>query len=144
MTPMMPMMPMMTMTLTNCLTLLIAVAVAFLIGWLWYGPLFGKAWFKAQPHRKAGEMKNAMFGMIVQVLHLLVMACVVFVLVQGMVADLGAVNAAVTAFLLLGVMTGLGMVSGGIFMGHTRTLILINVGCQLLTLAIFATATILL
>ena len=128
------------MTHANWITPLIAAAVAFLIGWLWYGPLFGKAWLAAQPHRKASEMKNALAGMIVQALHLLAAAFVVFAIVQGMAPALGAANAAVAGFLMLGVMTGLGVASGGIFLGHRRSLILINVGYQLLALAILAVA----
>lgn len=31
----------------NFLAVLITAIVGFLIGWLWYGPFFGKAWMKA-------------------------------------------------------------------------------------------------
>ncbi len=30
----------------NCIGIVVAVVVSFVFGWLWYGPLFGKAWAK--------------------------------------------------------------------------------------------------
>lgn len=36
----------------NCVAILVAAVASFLFGWLWYGPLFGKAW--------AREMKMSM------------------------------------------------------------------------------------
>ena len=36
----------------NCVAIVVAAVVSFVFGWLWYGPLFGKAWAK--------EMKMSM------------------------------------------------------------------------------------
>lgn len=43
----------------NYLSLLVCGLVAMIIGYLWYGPLFGKTWLKLIG-KKAGEMKAAM------------------------------------------------------------------------------------
>ena len=130
------------MAYNSLIILLIATTLAFLSGWLWYGPLFGKVWRKAQPHRKARDMKNAPLGMLVQILHLLATAIVIFAIIQGTAIAISAINAAVIGFLMLATMTGLGMLSGGIFLGHKRNLILINIGYQMLVLAILAVAAI--
>ena len=123
---------MMSITITNPITLLIASAIAFIVGGIWYGPLFGKAWWAEQSHRKGRKVKGSRLGMGVQALHLIVAGIVVFELAQY--------TTAATAFVLLGAMSGLGMISGGIFLGQSRRLVLINIGQHLLTLAIFAIA----
>ena len=124
---------MMHITIANPITLLIASAVAFIAGGIWYGPIFGKAWWTAQPHRKSKKSKPSPLGLVVQALHLIIVGVVVFKLAEYTTAE--------TAFLLLALMTSLGMISGGIFMGQSRKLVLINIGQYLLTLAIFAIAT---
>ena len=124
---------MMPFHLTNIATLLVAVALAFLIGGIWYGPLFGKAWWAEQPHRKSSQFKGSPLGMAVQVLHLIAVGIVVFALAHY--------TSAWCAFVMLGIMTSLGMISGSIFLGQSRNLVLINLGQHLLTLAVFALAT---
>ena len=124
---------MMPFHLTNIVTLLVAVALAFLIGGIWYGPLFGKAWWAEQPHRKGSQFKGSPLGMAVQVLHLIAVGIVVFALAHY--------TSAWCAFVMLGIMTSLGMISGSIFLGQSRNLVLINLGQHLLTLAVFALAT---
>ncbi len=136
--PMMDMMDMMmSFHLTNFLTLLAAVAITFVVGGLWYGPLFGKAWWAEQPHRKSSKSKGATeyaaLGMAVQVLHLIAVGFVVFALAHF--------TSAWCAFVMLGVMTSLGMISAGIWLGQSRKLVLLNIGQHLLTLAIFAVAS---
>ena len=124
---------MMPFHLTNFINLLVAAALAFLVGGIWYGPLFGKAWWAEQSHRKSSKFKGSSSGMIVQALHLIAVGVVVFALAHYATAW--------CAFVMLGVMTSLGMISGGIFLGQSRNLVLLNIGQHLLTLAIFAVAS---
>lgn len=42
----------------NYLAVLVAAVAAFVIGWVWYGPLFGKMWAKEK-----GMMPDASMGM---------------------------------------------------------------------------------
>ena len=124
---------MMSFHLANLVNLLVAAAIAFLVGGIWYGPLFGKAWWAEQPHRKGSKFKGSSWGMVVQALHVIAVGVVVFALAHY--------TTAWCAFVMLGIMTSLGMISGGIFLGQSRNLVLITVGQHLLTLAIFALAT---
>ena len=34
----------MSMVPINCWAVLVAAVASFILGWMWYGPLFGKAW----------------------------------------------------------------------------------------------------
>ena len=129
MTAMMPFHP------TNFINLLVAAAIAFLVGGIWYGPLFGKTWQAERAHKKGKKFKGAGLGMVVQGLHLIAVGVVVFALAHYMTA-LGA-------FVMLGLMTSLGMISAGIFLEQSRKLVLLNLGQHLLTLAIFALAAVL-
>ncbi len=126
---------MMSLHLTNFLILLAAVALAFVVGGLWYGPLFGKACLAEQPHRKGKKIKGAGLGMVVEVLHLIAVGFVVFALAHF--------TTAWCAFVMLGLMTTLGMISAGIWLGHSRKLVLLHIGQHLITLVIFAVASML-
>ena len=130
---------MMSLHLTNFLILLAAVALAFVVGGLWYGPLFGKTWWAEQPHRKSskskGATKGATWGLIIQALHLIAVGFVVFALAHF--------TTAWCAFVMLGLMTTLGMISAGIWLGHSRKLVLLHIGQHLITLVIFAVASML-
>ena len=126
---------MMSFHLTNFVSLLVAAALAFVVGGIWYGPLFGKTWQAERAHKKGKKIKGAGLGMVVQGLHLIVVGFVVFALAHF--------TTAWCAFVMLGLMTILGMVSAGIFLEQSRKLVLLNIGQHLLTLAIFALAALL-
>ena len=45
------------------LSVIIATVVAFLVGWLWYGPLFGKLWMKLNKIKQSDIKKAKQKGM---------------------------------------------------------------------------------
>lgn len=66
----------MTVTI-NYLAVVVAAAVGFVLGWLWYTPLFGKAWMAARgitEQQMAEGQKNMMRNMVVVALGILIMA----------------------------------------------------------------------
>lgn len=51
----------MDFSLINIWAVVAATVAAFLVGWLWYGPLFGKAWI-ASVHLTEDELKQGSMG----------------------------------------------------------------------------------
>ncbi len=66
----------------NYLAVVAAAVAAFVISWLWYGPIFGKAWMKSAgmgeltPEMKAMGMKKMPMNMMIQFVGTLLMAYV--------------------------------------------------------------------
>jgi len=48
----------------NYLAILVSAFIAFFVGWMWYGPLFGKAWMKLVKINEK-EAKESMLGSII-------------------------------------------------------------------------------
>ncbi len=72
----------MDMVPVNYLAVLVAAVVTFVVSWLWYGPIFGKAWMKSAgmgeltPEMKAKGMKMMPVSMVIQFIGTLLMAYV--------------------------------------------------------------------
>ncbi len=47
----------------NYVAILVAMLIAFILGWLWYGPIFGKPWMKLTS-RSESDPKESMVGPI--------------------------------------------------------------------------------
>jgi hypothetical protein len=61
----------------NYLAVVVAAAVGFILGWIWYTPLFGKQWMAARgitEQQMADGQKNMMRNMLVVALGILIMA----------------------------------------------------------------------
>lgn len=61
----------------NYLAVVVAAAVGFILGWIWYTPLFGKQWMAARgitEQQMADGQKNMARNMIVVALGILIMA----------------------------------------------------------------------
>jgi F0F1-type ATP synthase assembly protein I len=61
----------------NYLAVVVAAAIGFILGWIWYTPLFGKQWMAARgvtPEQVADGQKNMARNMIVVALGILIMS----------------------------------------------------------------------
>jgi hypothetical protein len=66
--------------ITNIWTIIVAVIASFVLGWIWYGPLFGKIWMQSQTidHMKAEAMKKGMVKSAVTQLIATIISVIVF------------------------------------------------------------------
>ena len=115
-----------TLTDLNWLAILAATAAGFVLGGLWYGPLFGKAWLAAIG-KTADEIEPTPLPFVVSFFTAAVTAVLLAVLIQA----LGIASAAAGA--LLGLAVGLGfiataMASDSAFCGWGLNLFLIQAG----------------
>ena len=127
----------------NYIAILLAAVVTMVIGFLWYGPLFGKPWSKLMgwgemaPEKMKEMQKKAMPGYAVQFVGALVMA---FVLGHALIFSSTYLNmSGVSAGLMAGFWNWLGFVvpvtAGAVFWeGKSWRLWLINVGFYLVNL----------
>ena len=88
----------------NYITVIVAAVVAFLLGWLWHGPIFGKYWMELTGHKKddMSADKNAV-GMTTAMLLALVANLVVAFVVGYLVSALqinGWINALIFSILI--------------------------------------------
>jgi hypothetical protein len=128
---------------SNFLAIIVAAVAAIAIGFLWYGPLFGKQWIRmmgwSSEHRDAARKKGMTGQLIIQVIGSLVMA---FVLSHA-VLDLGLVHHYSGVFLGLyaGFWNWLGFIAPVtvgmvLWEGKPWKLWLLNSGCWVLTLLV--------
>jgi len=82
----------------NWLAVLVAAIVAFVVGWLWWGPLFGKQWMKLSGRKPSKDMKKGMGSkMLIAFVANLIMAWVLAMLISS-VAVVGIIEGAILAF----------------------------------------------
>jgi len=113
-----------------------AAVVSFVIGFLWYGPLFGKTWMKLMNFSKDANMKKGMAGKMVA--HFIANIILTFVLAHVLAWTQAATiaSAAGAAFLVwLGFFatTALGQV---LWEGKSTKLYVLNVVYSLITLVV--------
>ncbi len=87
----------------NWWAILVATATAFILGFFWYGPVFGKAWVAALG-KTEDEIQPSPTPFIVSVVAALVICIVVAALLKGLGMS-GGVDGAV-----LGLVTGIGFI----------------------------------
>ncbi len=114
----------------NWWAILAATAVAFVIGGLWYGPLFGKAWMQALGKTEA-DIEPTPTPFIISFFTALITCIVLAALIQ----TLGIQS--LSGGLLLGALMGLGfiataMASDSAFCGWSAKLFLIQSGYRVL------------
>ena len=110
----------------NWVAILVASVVAFLLGGLWYGPLFGKAWLRALGKTEA-DIEPSPTPFIVSFFTALLTAIVLAALLRSLGID------SISGGLLLGLLTGVGfiataMASDSAFCGWGVPLFLIQAG----------------
>ncbi len=64
------------------MAIIVAVVVGFVIGFLWHGPLFGKAWAREMGMNTSGEKPDMMKPMLMNIVGLFLVA---YVLYHGLV-----------------------------------------------------------
>jgi hypothetical protein len=52
----------MTFEVVNWWAVIVATVVSFFVGWIWYGPLFGKTWMKLTNFKATKKSKEGMGG----------------------------------------------------------------------------------
>jgi len=97
----------------NWLAVLVATVVGFIVGWLWWGPLFGKQWMRLSGVKPTKDMKKGMGSkMLIAFIADLVMAYVLAALIitTGAVGIGGGVMLAFWVWLGFVATIGVGMV----------------------------------
>ena len=114
----------------NWFAILVATAIAFMLGGLWYGPIFGKAWLTAIG-KTANEIKPSPAPFIISFFTALLTTIVLAVLIRSLGID------TLGGGLLLGAITGVGLIatamaSDSAFCGWGMPLLLIQAGYRVL------------
>ncbi len=107
----------------NWLAVIAGTVLAFAIGWLWYGPLFGRAWAAGSRMAETDRSQMPARAMLLQVLGLFLLALVI-----GVTATSDALGTTLLAILAVAVLT----MAGGSFTLKTVPAILIDGGYILL------------
>lgn len=114
----------------NWWAILVATLASFAVGWLWYGPLFGKAWVAALG-KTEDEIQPTPTPFIIGFVTALVTCIAMAALIQALGIDtwLGGI--------CIGLVAGIGfitmaMVSDGAFCGWSWTLVAIQAGYRTL------------
>jgi hypothetical protein len=96
----------------NYLSILVATVAAFMVGWLWYGPLFGKPWMAlmgiSPDHMNSPEMRGQMWKVLVG--GFVVTLVLVYVLANLMIV-VGATDAGIGTALVFGFWMWLGFIA---------------------------------
>ncbi|MES2203484.1 MAG: DUF1761 domain-containing protein [Patescibacteria group bacterium] len=119
----------------NYVAVVVAAVVAFVIGWVWYGPIFGKRWMHlhGKSYESMSEMKMPMGNMAIEFIATLVTAYVLarFVVLLGVVDVMGAIH--LTVWVWLGFIAAI-MVGGVLWENEKWELFWIKVGGRFLTI----------
>jgi len=121
----------------NYWAVLVAAVAAFVVGWVWYGPIFGKRWMHlhGKSHESTGGMKMPMGNMAIEFIAGLVTAYVLARLVAllGVIDVVGAVH--LTVWVWLGFIAAT-FVGGVLWEGEKWELFWIKVGGRFLTILV--------
>lgn len=104
----------------NILAVIVGAVVAFLVGWLWYGPfLFGKKWAEGSGVELGTAQEMPLFAMAMQMLALLLLSMVI-----GLTATQNALFTAILAILAAACFA----LSGGAFVKKSTYAMLTDFG----------------
>ena len=103
----------------NILAVIVGAIVAFLVGWIWYGPLFGKKWADGSGVELGSASSMPVFAMVAQFVALLTLSVVV-----GITASTSALFTALFAILA----AALFVTSAGAFVKKSNEAIAIDFG----------------
>ena len=118
----------------NWWAILTATVAAFVLGWLWYGPLFGQAWLKAIG-KSADEIEPSPWPFAITFVTTL-LTCIVL---AALMNSLGMMN--LTGGIVLGAITGIGfaaasLASDSAFCGWGTPLFLILSGYRVVNIIV--------
>ncbi len=103
----------------NILAVIVGAIVAFLVGWIWYGPLFGKKWAAGSGVELGSASSMPVFAMVAQFVALLTLSIVV-----GITATTSALFTAIFAILAAALL----VISAGAFVKKSNEAIAIDFG----------------
>lgn len=103
----------------NWLAVVLGAVLAFIVGWLWYGPLFGKQWAEGNGVELGTAASMPMGAMAAQAIGLLLVSWFV-----GVTATTDSLWTFILAVIAFGVMQA----SGGMFLKKPNNVILIDFG----------------
>lgn len=123
----------------NILAIFITAIVGFLLGWVWYGPLFGKKWVKAMGFSKSDLNKAKKKGMGKTMLTTFIMVLVSTYVLAIIVKFISAVSVLDGAF--AGVLVWFGFyftksIGTSLFENKSQNLLYINTSHDLVRLLI--------
>lgn len=133
----------------NFLAILVAAVAAFIVGFLWHGPLFGKQWMKmmniSQAEMEAAKAKG-MSAMMPQMIAALVQQIVVATVVSYLAMELGIADAA--GAVMLAVLVWVGFIASVLlntvlWENRKINLYLFNITYHLVTLIVIALVVVL-
>ena len=120
----------------NYLAVVVAAAVGFILGWIWYAPLFGKAWRASRgvTEQQAAEgQKHAARTMLVIAVAILFMAWSLAVLAGYLKLGTWMQGAKLGALTWFGFALALGMIEATMAVGRTMVAFCIDAGYWLIT-----------
>ncbi len=120
----------------NVISVILSAVAAMVIGFLWYGPLFAKAWM-AEVKMTMDEMKGGNMGYMVTTVAALVMGTVTSLLVHFLgVTDI--VNGAFLGLLVAVGYVGTAFLTTYMFSHKSMRLYMIDAGYQILIITLAA------
>lgn len=126
----------------NWLAILASAVASFIIGWIWYGPLFGKTWMKLNNYGKkeidAAKKKGMMGMLIINFIGTLVTAYVFATLLSAL--EINAVGQAVQLafWLWLGFLAATTLLGAVLWDGKPWGLFILNGAYWLVILEVMA------
>lgn len=120
----------------NPIGVVLATVVPMVLGFLWYGPLFGNTWMAARgiTREQMGEVNVGQAYGLTTALALVTAIAMAMVLSAASAQDL-------VAGVVLGAIVGIGFVAtalwtNGIFEDRNKTLVILNAGYQVVSLSL--------
>ena len=127
----------MSLTDVNWLAIAASAVIVMALGFLWYGPIFGKQWATAMGWESLSEKKikakqaEATPGYIASIIGALLTAYLLSVLLNGVADRTWMSGAGLGALVWLGVMAPTAITTG-LFQDTNKSVIYLNIGYQLL------------
>jgi hypothetical protein len=121
----------------NYLAVVVAAAIGFIFGWIWYTPLFGKQWMAARgitPQQVADGQKNMARNMIAIAVGILIMAWALGVLAGYLHLATWMHGLKLGALAWFGFAFTLGLIDAVMTQGRKVTAFYIDAGYWLITL----------
>ena len=124
----------------NYLAIIVCMIVSTLIGWLWYGPLFGKAWAKGMnmnmemtPEKKKAAMRGYIWTLITSLITAFALAVIIHHL------GIGTVRGAIMTGLTISIgFLATSIISSSAFEQKPMTVVAINVFYQIVNLIVLS------
>ena len=126
----------------NYLSVVIASVVSFIVGFIWYGPLFGKLWMKlsniSEKDAKKAKEKGMAVPMLLNFIGTLVTAYVLAAFLQVLGAGTVSGAMAVAFWAWLGFIAATTLLGGVLWENKSWNLFLLNGGYWLVTVEVIA------